>query len=491
MLAIGLFLALYLTAAVRAPLLTDEMYYWDWSRHLAFGYFDHPPLIAFVIRLGTAVAGTTAFGVRLGPLACGALTATLLFLSARRIGGASAGRRALLLLAAIPLLTGSFLLATPDAPFLAATAAVVYFIIRALDASATQGSTLPWWSAAGVAAGLAMESKYTAMLVAGAFGLGFLVFPPLRARLRTFGPWLTFALALAVVAPNLAWNASHDWVSLQFQLNHGLGPGGGGNPLERELSFLGGQIALVSPILLPLMAWAVYRALRSRSSLPETLLSFVAALTFGFFMFSASRKPVEANWPAGAYIPAVLLLATLPLGVRSARWLKAGAILGIGLTAVALVHLITPILPLAREVDQLADSHGWPNVAEAVGKTLAAERNAGRRVFLAGNRYQEAAALAFYLPDHPEVLSLNVDYRGNEYDLRPRFEAQATPGDEVLLVIEPWAATSVVPRLSGRFAAVNRIVGVERRRGRWVLSPRDLWLFSGWRGAELPWGVRP
>jgi hypothetical protein len=213
--------------------------------------------------------------------------------------------------------------------------------------------------------------------------------------------------------------------------------------------------------------------------------------TFGFFMSSASRKPVEANWPAPAYLPAVLLLATMPLGLPGVRWLKSGAILGIGVTMVALVHLITPVLPLAREVDQLADAHGWPKVAEAVGKTLAAERATGRRVFLAGNRYQDAAALAFYLPDHPEVLSLNVDYRGNQYDLRPWFEARAVPGDELLLVIEPWAATSVVPSLASHFSAAERVVEVPRRRGGWVLSPRDLWLLSGWRGSELPRGVKP
>lgn len=483
---------LYLTAAVRAPLLPDEMYYWDWSRHLAAGYFDHPPLIAYAIRLGTALLGDSPQGVRLIPLLCGLLTAVCLYCSARLLGGKPAARRALLVAAGLPLLTGSFLLATPDAPFLAATACLMYALLRAVDASERSGSALPWWAAAGAAAGLAMQSKYTALLLFGAAGLAFLIHRPLRRLLRTPGPWVALLLALAVQAPVLLWNSHHDWISLRFQLVHGLGASMGGNTLKRELSFLGGQVGIVNPMLLFLLSLAVWRALRDGTSALGLLLAVVAASIFGFFAISASRRPVEANWPAPAYLPAVVLLAALPLGLKGRRWLGAGAGLGIGLTAVALLHLITPILPLAREVDQIADSYGWPPVADAVRQVVTAERAAGRRVFIAGNRYQETATLAFHLPDHPAVLSLNVDYRPNQYDLWPSFESRAVAGDGLLLVIEPGSkADSVVERLTGSFTEVRRGVEVERRRGGRVLSPRDLWLFEGWRGGPLPRGFRP
>ena len=51
--------------AALTPLTFDEAYYWTWSRHLAGGYYDHPPMVAVVIRLGTMIAGDTEFGVRL------------------------------------------------------------------------------------------------------------------------------------------------------------------------------------------------------------------------------------------------------------------------------------------------------------------------------------------------------------------------------------------------------------------------------------------
>src|SRR5580700_4295525 len=57
--------AVRLVAAAWTPLTFDEAYYWMWSKHLAFGYYDHPPGVAFVIRAGTAIAGDTELGVRL------------------------------------------------------------------------------------------------------------------------------------------------------------------------------------------------------------------------------------------------------------------------------------------------------------------------------------------------------------------------------------------------------------------------------------------
>src|SRR5204862_7797709 len=61
---------LRLAVAGLAPLSPDEAYYWVWSRALAPGYPDHPPMVALWIRTGTALGGDTAFGIRLlAPLA--------------------------------------------------------------------------------------------------------------------------------------------------------------------------------------------------------------------------------------------------------------------------------------------------------------------------------------------------------------------------------------------------------------------------------------
>ncbi|HTO72313.1 MAG TPA: glycosyltransferase family 39 protein [Gemmatimonadales bacterium] len=483
--------ALFLVAAARTPLLTDEMYYWDWSRHLASGYFDHPPAIAWLIRAGTLVAGDTPFGVRLASVLCGFGAIALLDRSTRLIGAAEDGQRLLLIIAGLPLVTASFLLATPDAPFLAATAALLFCTLRALR-SASPGPAICWWMAAGAALGMGLLSKYTALLIPAGVVLALLIDQTLRRQLLTPGPYLALVVAALVTMPVVVWNAQHDWVSLRFQLLHGLGASMGGNTLGREFSFLGGQLAIANPVMLALLAWSCWRAARNTSAPVGRTLGILALAVFGFFMISASRRPVEANWPAPAYLPAALVLAVTPLGAVGRRWLGIGAGLAVVLMMVALLHLITPVLPLAREVDQVAEAHGWPAVADSASAVQGRAEAGGRRVFLAGNRYQETGAMAWHMKDHPTVYSLNVDYRPNQYDYWPRFEQVAGAGNDLLLVIEPGAkGDSVVARLLPSFDQARMVMEVERRRGSRVLTPRDLWLFEGWKGEALPRGITP
>src|SRR5882724_10330037 len=88
----------------RIPLDPDESYYWEWSRRLALGYYDHPPAIAYLIRAGTAIFGPTALGVRFVPVLANLGGGLILVLLARRLGGPRAGLDAALLVLSLPIL---------------------------------------------------------------------------------------------------------------------------------------------------------------------------------------------------------------------------------------------------------------------------------------------------------------------------------------------------------------------------------------------------
>src|SRR5262245_18790789 len=141
--------------AAATPLFPDETYYWDWSRHLAPGYYDHPPMIAWLIRFGTVLAGDTAFGVRLFPVLAGVYAADFVCLTARRIGGTRAANIAGIVFAVVPMAAAGLVDATPDAPTLAAAAATIYALARALEAPERSIDTLRWRGVAGLALGLA------------------------------------------------------------------------------------------------------------------------------------------------------------------------------------------------------------------------------------------------------------------------------------------------------------------------------------------------
>jgi len=480
--------AVWMSAALLIPLFPDEMYYWEWSRHLAAGYFDHPPAIAWLIRGGTLLFGDTALGIRVPSIICGVVAALGIRAGAAELGGAGASGRATGIVVALPLLAGTFILATPDAPLLAAVSWALYAVLRATRPGQPPAASLRWWLVAGALLGAGFLSKYTLVLVPTGVAVAGAVHRPLRRLYATPGPWLAVLLAGIVILPLLAWNADHDWISVRFQLSHGLGAPRGGSALGREVSFLGGQVGLATPILFVMLAWVVGKTLRDAAQPRSVLLAGAATLVFAFFAWSASRKPVEANWPALAYPAAIILLAAVPLEGRGRRWLTAGGVVGGALTVIALALVAFPLVKFDREPEATAQAYGWEEVAAAVAGGAEAAGAAGAagggRLFFATNRYQDAAALAFHLPAHPEVLALNMGSRPNQYDLWPGFAAVAHPGDRLLLVADDTEAEekSVVGRLQPYFAMVQRGGVVERLRGANVLGRKRIWLLSGWLG---------
>jgi dolichol-phosphate mannosyltransferase len=177
-------------------------------------------MVAWLIWLGTAVFGDTEFGVRIGAFACGLVTMGYLYALAANLYDKSTGIRAMLLLAVLPFYFATGLLMTPDAPLVAAWAATLYYMERALIADRSSA----WWGM-GIAFGLGLLSKYTL----GLLGLAALVFvildPTARRWLRRPHPYLAAALALLLFSPVLIWNMEHEWVSIMFQSERAKGIG--------------------------------------------------------------------------------------------------------------------------------------------------------------------------------------------------------------------------------------------------------------------------
>jgi 4-amino-4-deoxy-L-arabinose transferase-like glycosyltransferase len=477
------------------PLLPDETYYWEWSRQLAAGYFDHPPGIALLIASGTALLGDTHAGVRAGP----GMAAVLMHLAAvvcawqlggRGAAGQRAATRAAALVALLPIATVGLVLATPDAVLFAATMFALCGVERALAAPLRSRQSLGWWTVAGVGLGAAFVAKYTAVLLPMGLVVACLLHPALRRRFAEPGPWIASAVALALFAPVVAWNASNDWASFRFQLGHGFTPSARGNPLSRELEMVGGQIGLASPILFLLMAAAVWLAMRDgwrmRRDLDPTdvmtrrfALAVMAVVPLAFFAVSAWRRSVEANWPAMIYPGAMMLLATAEQPWSHGRWWRRGQVLAAVLIAVVVWQAATPMLPVPPRKDPIARAHGWDVLARAVQQSRQDEFLAGTAGrWVAADRYQDASELAFHLPDQPRVFALNLGGRTNQYDLWPNAADAIRPGDGLVVAFDADAKGDSLAGVVGRwFAATKQGATVPLRRGDGVVTTRRLWLF--------------
>ena len=473
---------LRLVVAAFTPLFPDETYYWEYSRHLAAGYFDHPPLVALAVKFGTLLFGATPIGVRLGPVILGTVGALFLAAAARRMAGDGAAFWLAAAFAAMPLASG-LVLATPDAPLLAAGAATLYCVVRALQEPIGTRATLRWWCVAGVALGLAVSSKYTAAILPIGIFAG-LVASPLRARLATPGPYVATGISLLVFLPIILWNADNDWISFAFQFSHGLGAVGG-SAVKRELELFGGQMGLVSPVLFVLCAIAVWRGLRAGDSGLRRVLAVTSLLIFAFFVYSATKRRVEANWPALAYLPALVLAVSHGGSTRWKTWFRGGVYLAAALSAVVYVNAFFPVLPVPARRDPAARAHGWDELAAAV-HTVHAPRLpiSSYRTWVAADRYQDASELAFHLPDHPEVFSLNLSGRSNTYDLWPSFTERASRRDAMILVVDEVAGTHPsLAMLSPHFERVTQGEMVTLARNGDPVKYLRIWVLDHWRGS--------
>ena len=371
-------------------LYADEAYYWMWSRRLDLGYFDHPPVVAWLIRASSAFLPGEP-GVRILFVACGALAVVFAGLIARELSDdPRVPAVAAVLAATSPMLMLTGGLALPDAPVEAAYAGATWLVARARGRG---------WIAAGVAVGLALLSKYTAALLAPALLLLVLLDRDLRDELRTPWPWLGGAVALLVFLPNLLWNASHGWMAILFQVRHGTGSGAS---LRSFAEFLGGLLGGAGAVALPLGLW---RLLRGRDSFTVRLAAATIvpiAVTF----VSALRGPVEANWAALVY-PALCGAAAAQLVRLRPAWSQGLLAFTVGLGMVFAVgfglEVRNPtLIPPGSEV--VRRFRGWPEYAAraraAAGLACGAVGDPpGCRPadpFVYPSSYQEAAALAFY-----------------------------------------------------------------------------------------------
>lgn len=432
---IGVALVVRLALALGTDVYFDEAYYWQWARHLAWGYFDHPPLIAWLIA---------AFDIRPAALLCGAGTVAALWGFARDVhGNREAAWRAAALWSVLPVATMTGVLATPDAPLMLCWTLALWALWRER------------WALAGLASGLALLSKYPAVLIALAF-LATVV----RQRRLPAGAWVTALLGVLLFLPVVLWNAHREWVGFAFQLRHGLS---GSGQLKFFAEFLGGQLALGGPVLLPLaLVYAV------RGPREQFLLRAATLIPLLFFGYAALRARGEANWPAAAYL-------TTCVGVAGMRpvWFRVTAFSGLAIVLVMSSHLLFPVVQLPRDVP-LARTHGWDVLSTlAEPERLFPGAQARNVAVVYAPNYQYASQAARYSGLPTDTAG---DVRKSQYDLWP--EPPLAPGQDALYYAEGFEPPAA---LTSRFTSVEGPVELTSDfRGRRVHTFQVWWL----RGAR-------
>ena len=395
--AVGAFQAL---AAGRLELTFDEAYYALWSRSLAFGYLDHPPMVAFIIRASTDLFGDSEFGVRAFFLILvGALPALIAWIAWRLFRSTETAALAALLWIAMPLVLAGGVFATPDAPLVLFWTLGVAALVELWRTGHAR-----WLLALGLMLGLALESKFTGAFLAAGVALAFAATPSLRRWLRSPASAAALAIALLVFSPFLVWNAEHGWATFLKQLGrappHGFAP-------SYVIEFAVAQIGLLNPLVfaafaaaLAAVAWRAPAAPLSRAAGRRLIVSTMAPAA-AYFLAHALHDRVQANWlaplfPGCAIVAADWVAETRRKGARGLdRVIAAGALCaapaGLIVTALAFVQAKTGVLPLGP-LDPTARLEGFRDLAQDLDIEARAEGSS----FVLAQDYALTSLMTYY-----------------------------------------------------------------------------------------------
>jgi dolichol-phosphate mannosyltransferase len=277
-------------------LMQQEAYYWNYAQHLDIGYLDHPPMVAWLIWLGTLFWGNSEFGVRFAATLCWLAAAIFIYNLARNLFDKSTAMLTLLLLAALPYFFGMGLIMIPDTPLIACWAGALFFLERALLANKRKA-----WLGAGVCVGLGMLSKYTIALLGPAALLFLLIDRNSRKWLAKPEPYIALFLASLIFSPVLFWNYFHDWASFNFH-----GSTRWENAYEFSLhGLLGNVLILLTPtgfaaallLLLPKGQQKAYEHTIQIFTQNKKLFAFAFSFfPLAVFIFFSLSKESKLNW---------------------------------------------------------------------------------------------------------------------------------------------------------------------------------------------------
>jgi 4-amino-4-deoxy-L-arabinose transferase-like glycosyltransferase len=482
--------AMRLVYAGVLDLRTDEAYYWTWSRESVLAFLDHPPGIAWLIRFGTAIFGDTALGVRFGGIVAMLVTQLLLADIVRRV---THDARAVIFAVLLPeaALYYGLLMAkvAPDTAMIPCAVAMLWALVRLNESGNPR-----WWLAAGLFAGLALLSKFTAIMLLPAV-VAFVLVPDWRRRwLLSPYPWAAALIAAIVFSPVVIWNVQHDFASFRFQFVRAVAT----HPFSFRTvgEFIGLQFGLVGFVLLPVVLSGVtltaWRGYRTREPV-VILLSTAVLVPFLYFLWKSLTLRVGDTWPmflwpAGFAATAINLVMLSREGwpdwmVQSTfRWARIAVISGIVFVVAVFLYYVAAPWNLIGRTDPVGGEAGYEQVAARARAQL---QKTGA-TWIATTDYRTYAMLRWHFNGEVPVVQINE---------RGRFQGFADPGMKLIkdrtglyVAREPDHRLSLWDLTTARREPLERVDRVWRGM---VMDTYALEKLTGWTPELSPPPVSP
>ena len=340
----------------------DELYYLACASHPAFGYVDHPPLSVMLLALVRAVAGDALPVVRLVPAIAGAATIGLTGLMARRLGASPFGEA----VAAGAAMTGSIYHVMFGFYSMNALALLFWTATFFVLVEVERQGRPALWVGVGLLSGMALENKHTFVLLLAGLAVGLLL-TPARRHLRSRWLWTGAAVGVALVIPNLVWQAASGWPSIEFYRNADLYKNVTTPPFDVVVQ----QVLYMNPAAAPVWLAGLAFLLVTERARPYRHLGWVYVVLLLLMLVGQKSRPDRI---AGAY--AILFAGGgVVIGEvvlrRGWRWVKLALPGALVVSGLALAPIGLPLLA----PDVTASYAGWlgivPQIEQGEGKRTA------------------------------------------------------------------------------------------------------------------------
>lgn len=384
-------------------LFDDEAYYWVYAQFPDWGYFDHPPFIALLIKAGYAIF-PNELGVRFFIVL---LNTATIFITQQLIAKKDDFLFYAIAASMAIIQIGGFM-AVPDLPLLFFVA-LFFWLYRRFAA------TMNLWNTTllGLCVAFMLYSKYHGILI-----VVFTLVSNVKL-FRHYQTYLVTAIALLAFAPHLYWQYQQGFPSIQFHL---FERSASHYDTRYTIEYLAGQLALAGP----LMGWLLLKgaAIYKPQDALERALKYTLAGFYGFFLLTTFRGRVEANWTVPAFIGLIVLSHQYLLREAAVRsWLYKSLPFSIGFVLLVRIYML-PAIPHTSWVpkDEFHENKTWVREVQ--------QKARGLPVVFTGS-YQKASKFWFY--SKTPSMSMNaIDYRRNNYNFWPVEDSLI--GEQVMVV---------------------------------------------------------
>ncbi|MFN3551251.1 MAG: glycosyltransferase family 39 protein [Endomicrobiia bacterium] len=361
-----IFLILRIISSLKFQLHPDETYYWLWSERLDFSYFDHPPMVAYIIKL-TTLFKNTEFFVRFSSIVFYIIFNFFLYKLVKKFFNKEVAYLTIFIFNIFPLNSLGFII-TPDIPLLFFTILFLYFLIFAFEEN-----RFIYWILVGIFGGFALLSKYNGILLIICMFLSIIFIKEYRKYFFSLNPYISLILSFLIFLPVIIWNYDHNWISFKYQFFHGLPQKSGS--LNNIITYIAGQISSLGIFLGIICFYVLFRSIFIKDKKIKffSIFGFFPILFFGLTSY---KNVAEMNWPLCAYPAVSLLVANYFVDKQKLKkiFLFPSSIFCLIIILIMYLHGLFRIIPLEKinPVWTLTDPtnwfYGWKEFTEILKK---------------------------------------------------------------------------------------------------------------------------